>query len=280
MPRRGVIPWFVLLLPLVCGGLSGCTPFVNATLRAMEQSQQKSLAIATPQEAVELEVFFIERPANDPLTGEALWSELDQIGSVDAATRDRLKANGLRFGIAGRSLPYALQALTRQTRDDGPGRRTTRQQYQTPSGVTHEFPCGEMPNPAVVRLSGENGLQALEFIDGRGVIRCRAERTQAGWATLEVQPEIHHGDLKMRAAATDQSWSWSGGQSVHALYGQRFTVTLNEGESLVLGAVGEQADSAGARMFRAGEAAEPLNRLLVIRLKSLGQVSARTAESR
>lgn len=262
--------WVAVLI--LSGGASGCAPWLNPTLRAIEQQRLASLPTAAPQQAVELEVFFIERPVDDPLTGNALWNQLDQIGSVDATSRERLQANGLRFGIAGRTFPSALQTLTDRVFDDGPGHRTTRQQYQTPSGVTHQFPCGDLPDPAVIGLMTDEGREELQFSRARGVFRCRVETTQEGWARLEVLPEIHHGELKMRHTATDKDWDWSGRQAVHPLYPQRFSVILNEGETLILGPVGDRPDSIGSRMFRGNEAAEPMSRLLAIRLKSLGQV--------
>ncbi|MCA9052652.1 MAG: hypothetical protein KDA75_02390 [Planctomycetaceae bacterium] len=275
MPAQaGRTPLVAAMVCLLAGLQAGCAPLLifNPTLRQMAEARRNPLPTAAPQDAIELEVFFIERPGDDPRLGESMWTHLDQIGSVDAATRQRLTENGLRFGLAGQSLPYGLQALLSDIVDQGPGRRTQRQVYQTPSGVTHQFPSGDLPNPVVIRLHTDDGIREREYLHSRGVIRCRATRTQAGWAELEVLPEIHHGQMKMRPIATEQNWNWSGRQEIEPHYSQRFRVTLNQGDLLVLSAVGEQVDSLGNRMFRTGESGEPIERLLVIRVRSLNQV--------
>lgn len=250
----------------------GCAMFPNLALSRMSELQPHSPPPVGPQDAVQLELFFIERPPDDPLVGDPLWTELDQIGNVAPETRARLTSNGLRFGLAGANLPYALRALITAGADGGAGRRTLRQEYQMPSGISHLFPCGRLPDPATVEINTDGTLRERQYHTARGVLRCRVERSQPGWATVEVLPEIHHGQLRMRPQATDEEWDWGGGQEVDSLYGLRFSVELNEGESLVLGAVGENPRSVGHHFFRVPEQHEPVEKLLVIRLSRIDQV--------
>ncbi|MFV0446453.1 MAG: hypothetical protein ACK5Q5_23005 [Planctomycetaceae bacterium] len=257
--------------------LCGCAPVMNATLREMERSRQTSLAKIAPLDAVELEVFLIERPSGDPMTGNVLWQELDQISSVDPVTRDRLRSNGLRFGIAGTSLPYALSGLTSTPHDQGAGDRTNRQVYTAPSGAAHEFSCGELPSPVIIRHSTPGGMRPQEYLTAKGLFRCRVARSQPGWVELDVVPEIHHGVRKLRPEANDVSWSFVGGQEVEALYGERFRVGLNIGESLVLGPVRDKPETVGDRFFRIDSRGAPLEKLIVIRVRSTEQVAADSA---
>ena len=268
------MPVFTGMVLLTTVLIAGCAPLfvLNPTLRQMREARRSPLSTPIPQEAIELEVFFIERPDDDPRLGDVMWDHLDQIGSVDASTRRRLRDNGIRFGLAGRSLPYGLQSLLSDADDAGQGRRTQRQVYQTPSGITHHFPSGDLPSPVIVRMHTDEGPRFREYHNARGAFRCRATQTQNGWAELELLPEVHHGLNKMRPVATSEKWTWSGRQEVEPHYLQRFRVSLNEGDLLVLGASGDDPDSLGNRMFRTGEAGEPLERLLVVRLRSLHQV--------
>ena len=254
--------------------ISGCAPLLNGTLRQMAEARKPVLPAPEPMQSVEVEVFFIERPPGDPLMGGVLWDELDQISSVDAATRERLRSNGLRFGVAGSSWPYALHGLTDNPPEPEPGTLTTRQNYQMPSGVTHDFTCGPLPDPVIVRLQDNGQLQERLYHAAQGMIRCRIAHSQAGWASLEVLPEVHFGQERMRPAATDEKWDWTGRQEVERFYGQRFEVDLNAGEAIVLGPAGDQPDSLGNRLFRVSPNGKPTEKLLVIRLRSLGQVEA------
>lgn len=274
MRSLGRTPLFAAAALLAAVGISGCAPFLNETLRRMDQSQRAKLPDSTPLDSVELEVFLIERPFGDPLAGDVLWNHLDRISSVDAATRERLQANGLRFGIAGSSMPYALSGLTTAPRDAGPGERTSQQVYAAPSGVVHEFTFGPLPSPVIIRQATESGVKEGQYLQAQGLFRCRVERTQSGWVELEVTPEIHHGQHQRRPEANDTAWDWTGRQEVETLYRQRFRIGLNQGESLVLGAVGEQVDSVGARFLRTNENGSQSEKLIVIRVKSIGRVHA------
>lgn len=265
MPLLAATAWLLAMLG------PGCVPFWNVTLREMAEARKSALPTPDPLDAVAVEVFFIERPPGDPLMGDVLWRELDQISSVDAATRERLRTNGLRFGVAGTAWPFALQGLTEGT---DAGHITSRQTYQMPSGVTHDFTCGELPDPVFVRLHDGGETQDRSYPAARGMIRCKIDRAQAGWASLEVLPEIHFGREQMRPAADNEKWDWTGRQEVESFYGQRFRVALNAGEAIVLGPVGDRDDSLGSRLFQVSPNGKPTEKLLVIRIRSMGQVNA------
>lgn len=238
-----------------------------------ESSARKSLPVVD-QTGVSLELYFVERPPHDLLMQEALWQELDQIATVPAETREQLRANGLRFAIVPANPPYALRALMETTSAETPGSRTLRREYQMPSGVAHQFPCQVLHDTTPVRLVTPDGIETREYQDGRCIFRCQVQKTQAGWARVEIVPEIHHGQNRMRPVANDQDWDFTGGQLVDALYGQRFAVELNEGESIVLGGLRNDPQSVGARFFHTGDAGRPTEKLLVIRLKSMDRVAA------
>lgn len=255
--------------------LSGCTlllaGFGDVWNGPDEDARTTTAAKVTAQSAPALELWFIERRAGDPHIGESLWTGLDQIATVPAESRERLRKNGFRFGIC-RNPPEALQTLMSEELDGPPGRRTLRQFYQTPSGVTHQFPCAVMPEPASVHVVSGEREQDREYRQGRCVIRCEVNQTQEGWARLQILPQIHHGDSRMRPMATDFDWDLAAGQAIDSLYGQQFALELNQGESLVLGGCGDDPRSPGSFFFHSDQNGEPVERLLVIRLKSIEKV--------
>ena len=60
---------------------------------------------------MQLDVAYIEWPADDAKLGEELWRHVDQVGPVDVETRGRLRHNGFRVGIVGANPPPVLQRM-------------------------------------------------------------------------------------------------------------------------------------------------------------------------
>jgi len=230
--------------------------------------------IQTTQDAVDLEVFFVERPIGDLLLGETLWKDLDQINTVAPDCRERLRQTGLRYGVSGSHPSTAVMALLKQRADDAPGRRTLRQQYRVPGGVTHAFRCGELEEDATIKLVNGGTVEERKFEQGHCVLRCRIERIQNGWARVDILPEIHHGESQMRRVARDDGWTMEAGQEVLPLYQQRFSVELNEGELLVLGDTGVDAKSLGSQFFHNETDDEQSEHILILRIGGLERVGA------
>jgi len=68
--------------------LWGCSLFPAAELGKNVRLNRPSLPpIQTAADSVQLEVFFVDRPADDPLLGPSLWREIDQIAAIPAETR-------------------------------------------------------------------------------------------------------------------------------------------------------------------------------------------------
>ena len=232
------------------------------------------------QEGIQVEVFFIQRPADDPMLGEGLWGQLDQIGSVEPEVRDVLRANGLRFGISGRNPGYALRSLMRPIAESDSGVRTLRQEYQTPSGVAHEFLTGiRHSEVSLTRVKGDD-RETREYGNAQGVFQCRVQSTDGGWVRLELVPQMHFGQLRMRPVATGLSWDLDGRQEVDTFFSQRFQVDLNQGEILVIGREESAHDSVGSCFFREESAEMANEHLLVIRVGAIETVEAVRSASR
>ena len=96
--KRGLAAPCAGALLLAClAALPGCllfdwsTGWAGDSANGFKNASLSRLAkMPAPKAAVTLEVVFVERPANDPLLGSALWDEVDQIGPLGRRTIGRL----------------------------------------------------------------------------------------------------------------------------------------------------------------------------------------------
>ena len=92
------------LLSVLCAGAclcaTGCNLLNISTLFSSTESSGKSELklppIVASRDAVQLEILFVDRPANDALLGDSLWKQVDQIADMSADIRGTLRENGWR----------------------------------------------------------------------------------------------------------------------------------------------------------------------------------------
>lgn len=257
----------------LCGalGMSGCLPLAIDHRQAALKPALPPLV--KPKDAITLEVYFIERAAGDPLLGETLWRDLDEIGAIKSAeSRARLQAAGLRVGLGGSHAPAALRALI----NDGPSSaRSPAAGYQPIvllAGQESTLETAVIDRTFEIRAARGTGDLAKSYDGARCVLRLSAERQQEGWVRLRFQPELHYGPPIVQPTAGDRAWQLRQGQKIDALYEQRFDVELNLSEMVVIGAAGKAPDAIGARFFRSGEPPTATERIMVVRVADLQQI--------
>lgn len=256
---------------------AGCSLFSSLEIPKATQAERQVLPpLKAPSDAILLQIVFIERPADDPLVQSLLWQELDQVGAIPPETRKTLEANGLRVGQAGAHPPPTLQKLLGLTEelvshldDDQSWMRGRRLGLR--SGQETDIQTLDFARDATIRyvLNGkeETGTyqQLLPFLKVRPV------RVQEGWVRLDLSPEIHHGEARLRHTPTDEGWTLRGGQNRDVRELLKFPIMLNNKEFAVISAVSDQPDSLGARMFLQEQDGRRAQRLLVVRLASSGR---------
>ena len=255
----------VVILPIV-----GCA--IIDTAEPIATGKPALPPIVPPQDAIELEVYFIDRPRGDSLIGDALWNEVDQISVVEPGIRSQLNDDGIRFGVAPSSPPFALQALLDLQPYGSAAHRRVGRRYAIGSGTETELIASTLNETCHLELNLPDGPRTREYETPSCVFRVRAERVQDGWARLEFLPEIHHGAMRMRPVATDHDWQYRGSQEVDPLYSHRFTVELNVGEYIVVGTNREYGPLLGDYFFRDGKEDNKTERLLVVRLADMQRV--------
>jgi hypothetical protein len=259
------------LIGFACCALEGC--MILKIDHKQSASKPVLPPLVAPKDALTLEVYYIERGAGDALIGESLWRQLDEVGAVKSQeVRSRLRSAGLRVGLAGTNPPQALRAAAveqRSASERGPG---AMQKVSLLAGQETTIEAAIIDQSFQLRTHGAAGERVTPYDEARCILRISGERQQDGWVRLHVHPELHHGATTFRSSAQDGDWKLKQGQKIDQLYEQRFDVELNLGEMVVVGPLGEESDSIGARFFRTGEPPAASERVLVIRVADVQQI--------
>jgi hypothetical protein len=263
----------LLIIVLFLTGTEGCALLPDASESASNGFTRMMKPIGPPRDGIELEVWYIDRPVGDPLIGDALWREIDQISSIPLDVSFHLNEAGIRYGVVGSDLPTTLSALLND-REASAIHQTRRRQIPLFSGGTGELEVASLPQHCRIRLPGQTSHEARDYSAVHCVFQVTAQRIQEGWVRLEFVPEIHHGDPRIRplAGSAGADWQLQESQQVDPLYDQRFSLELNLGDHVVIGCVGDAADSVGQHFFRGGQSEPGQERLIVISVQGMKQV--------
>lgn len=270
--------WLPLLAVLV--GLcvfGGCSLFPATELGKTVRSNRPSLPpITAAADSVQLEVFFVDRPADDPLLGPSLWREVDQIAAIPAETREILHENGFLVGLAGSNPPAAVQTLLNMVTDINASETQSSKpmvglRKLLPPGVETEVQASNPIEKCRVNIVDGRRTKPQEFENVRGMFRVKSARLRDGWVRIDFQPEIHHGELKVRTTSTPEGWIYQNRQNIDVRHAQQFSVTMNVGEIAIITSSSDNPDSMGELFFRRGEDAGKMQRILVVRVADGGK---------
>ncbi|MCH7989026.1 MAG: hypothetical protein IID46_07725 [Planctomycetes bacterium] len=235
-------------------------------------------------DAVELEIYFVERPKSDPLLGEMLWRDIAPIGSLSPEVRRELEDSGFRVGHTSSPPPPALETLLglRAEISDASGpadqKHLVRQHVNLGLGNETEIQTSPYYPHLDVIIPSSEGVQLKTFENARCLYRIKAKRLQKGWVTLEFQPEIHHGQYGYRFRPSSAGWAGGTKQSVYPIFTQSFSVSLNQGEMVVLSADGKDAESLGSYFFHGHGNESRRQGLLIVRLAELPKTEVAYSE--
>lgn len=272
-------PHFVhrVLIASILAAVSGCALFTRAEPDSTSESGRELVGYPpdrVTRDTIQLEILMIDRSGSDPLMGRILWDDVDEIGAVELDVREKLNTNGLRVGVAGSTLPQALQTLLESSRSgltflpDEQGRLSSATPITLLAGTdTVAHTAG--PKTRVFEHVSDRGIESTEYENAVCVLRIRANRLQDGWAKLEFIPEIHHGENRVRHHANDVGWEMRASQDVEVLHDQRFEIMLNVGETAIISSGAPEPNSVGDHFFTQGRGDQ---RLMILRLADLGHV--------
>jgi hypothetical protein len=254
---------------------------------------------------MQLDVAYIEWPADDAKLGQELWQHVDQVGPVDAETRRRLQENGFRVGVVGTNPPPALQRMIGMKSDFAlePDAEQAKQisgsSFMVVSGGETDVQVSNAYPSCTLNLKSGDESEPRTFFNAVCKYRIKAYRIQDGWARLEFTPQINHGDDLLRHEIGENGgWANQFGQQSEAFRPQRFTIELKTGEMAIV-TVEQNADGTMGDLFFRGPAAlrrakeqpvdpvfgdppvsqsepeYPIQRLLFVRLAGMIQTESR-----
>lgn len=278
--------WLMVWACAMCV-VCGCQFFAQKTVDKATSPSQRMLSPLKPaQDAIQFDVLILDRRADDPLLGPQLWDQMDQVGAVGIETGDLLKRNGFLIGRAAAKPPTPMLKLLglaseieglpiaadRDAKTRIPGRT-----YTVRSGTESEIQISDVLPEAEATIFDPGETRVVNHQLTRFVFRMKPIRLQDGWVRMDFLPEIHHGDLQLRPTPSEElGWTYKTTQNVMACHPQKFSVTLNVGESAVISSAADAEGSLGANFFRRDQQGEMRQRLLVVRLANMGRTGHAT----
>lgn len=237
--------------------------------------------IQTSPEAIQLDVVLLERPADDRLLSTAIWKEVDQVGALSSETRESLRANGFQMGIVGSNPPPAVQRLLGMAAEipfdtSSEAKPLMGRHQYLPPGMETEIATSVEHEQCEVEVRDSDQVKLLEFERANCVLRMKAHRLRDGWVRVDFQPEIHHGDSRLRQTTSeaDASWALRGGQKIDVRNAQKFSLEMNVGELVLVTAMSDDELSLGDRFFCHEDRGLKKQRVLVVRVVGSGAPQA------
>ena len=267
------LPWPVVALAV--STLIGCSLFPTEDAVSTVESRRPMLPpIRAAQNAIQLEVLFVERPADDPLLGPMLWREIDQIAAIPAETRELLQQNGFRVGHVGSSLPPTVQTLLGLVgageSDNANSKPLVGNRKILPPGIDTEVQTSEERESCQLKIVQGDQVKLHEYQSARSLFRLKSARLQDGWVRIDFQPEIHYGDNRVRHTPTEEGWAYRSRQNVDARHAHQFSLTMNVGEMAIITAAPDQPETMGDLFFCRDDHGIKRQRVLIVRVADAG----------
>jgi hypothetical protein len=252
--------------------LCGCSPWVRQPVA--EQGLPTPLMSA---ETVVLEVAFVHLTPDDHAVEAATWRQLDE-QALPIELRLHLAGNGLRAGVAGSQLPPELRNLVERTHKElatapaGDDVTTAEiaslsrnRRMQVRAGRRGKIVVSNLLSHISILSKDEQGqVQGSAFDDAQCLFSLLAQPSGDGRTTLELTPEIEHGELRNRWVPVDGALMNQVGKSRQVYDQLRMELPLSAGQTLVIGATVEPS-GLGQHFFTLKEPT-PRRTLLLVRV--------------
>jgi len=254
--------------------LSGCQAWTAD--EQVDTSKHLLKPVSPSLDAVHLDIVYIERDKEDPLLGQIIWDEMDEVGTIDLETRSRLREQGFRVGLVGMTPPRSLQRLL-GLKNELPDAADTSRHMELigrrtflPSGGTTIVQTGLPSASLEITLPGET--EPVVYKNVQTVLKCEVERLQDGWINLHLVPEVHHGAALLRPEASPTGFELKGGKVIEQLRDLEFSVTMNIGEMLVISSDQETDNQLADKFFINRYGPRDRRFLVAIRLTDMNKI--------
>lgn len=244
------------------------------------------LSGARPPGGVALELFFVRYRAGDASINTPLWSSVDD-QQLPVDLRRRLAANGFLVGTVAAQPPAVIERLLNLDEHAAVSDMPPVIDPSRPSKVKHrllEIYRQEAPSKIVLkgdkeplpeltvfyRDEDEPAVRGWTFENAKGVFVAKVEPQPDGRVTLQLTPEIEHGEPRQKVLARDGGYTMNFVAPHQTFDDLRLSVSLSPGEMLVVGCRDDRLASLGYQLFtqRDDESLEQV--VLLVRLAHAG----------
>jgi hypothetical protein len=219
--------------------MSGCALFDRPATQLFNKAFRLP-PISLPPNAIQLDIGYVERPVGDPRMGPDLWSNTDELSSIDREHRTILASNGFRVGVVGSNPPQPLQEMLRMKPEfvDDPASERAKgmsgQSIVVQSGGRTEVLTSK-PYPAcTIVLPSRHGPIKRSLTNVICKYQITAHWLHPGWIELSFVPQIHYGEEKDRLSIGEGGWQHENRQLKETFIEQKFQVKLHLGEMVLL----------------------------------------------
>jgi hypothetical protein len=257
--------------------LCGCSPWLHAP------NPDKPLPTAPmANDTVVLEVAFVHLTPDDHAREAATWRQLDE-QALPVELRLNLAANGMRAGVAASQLPQELRDLVERTSKDlataPAGDDVTsaeiaslsrNRRMQVRAGRRGKIVVSnQLPHISVLAKDEQGQVQGSAFDDAQCLFSLMAQPSGDGRTTLQLTPEVEHGELKNRWVPVDGALMNQVGKSRRVYDQLRMELPLSPGQTLVISATDEPS-GLGQHFFTLKEPT-PRRTMLLVRVAQTQQ---------
>lgn len=231
-------------------------------------------------DSVKMEIIWARFPANDPAFNGDAWRDIDET-RLDPTVRRELANNGLRAGIISGKLPDAIARALRQG-EPSPGEAPvidgeTKELLadpivrgrvrQMPRNQRYEVTASDVYASLPLLVQSRDGLGGRTYLQAQAIYAMRVDPQPDQTALVELTPELHHGEARLRMLGGDEGvWHQAVQRDREVFERMRMNVRLAPGEMLVI----MNLPDAGSRLghyFHTVESSEgPQQKLILIRL--------------
>jgi hypothetical protein len=239
-------------------------------------------------DSVRMEIIWARFPANDPALNDEAWQDIDET-QLDPAVHRELANNGLRVGVINGKLPDAISRALKQ-------RESVSEESETIDGETNELLADpivrgrvrQMPRnqryeitasdirPTLSLLIHEQGaLGGRPYQQAQAVYAMRVNPQGDQTALVELTPELHHGEARMRMMGGDEGvWHQAMQRDREVFDRLRMNVRLAPGDMLVIMGLPDAGSRLGHIFHMVDSSDGPQQKLILIRLADVPQSDA------
>jgi hypothetical protein len=259
-------------LSLVAAAVGGCSlvrPDSNNPDSLLPKLGFGSGTVVEPKRCT-LTVTIVSKPLHEKVVNDSVWSTSDE-QVVDSATRMALHANGLRIGVIEGSLPKDLETVLNAP----PPNKIDPAEFNIPEGSNTLLALAEATPEVTILLARDGRPFGKDYKEATGWFRVTASHAGATGVELRFVPEIHHGPVVRRYDATkgtaasinQMEFTLKDGQQEETLRDLAATLTLEPGQTAILGSDPDRPGSLGAFLFTHAEANSDrlMQKLVIVR---------------